>query len=74
VDIEGRIFSILVRRLKVQKLNWSFRLTLGLTISLLHSGHIYRIITNDVSDYINLLVRIAHIICNYPICMPCYGA
>jgi len=25
-------------------------------------------ITNDVSDYINLLVRIAHIICNQPIC------
>jgi len=24
-------------------------------------------ITNDVSDYINLLVRIAHIICNHPI-------
>jgi len=23
----------------------------------------YRMITNDVSDYINLLVRIAHIIC-----------
>jgi len=23
-------------------------------------------ITNDVSDYINLLVRIAHIICNHP--------
>jgi len=22
-------------------------------------------ITNDVSDYINLLVRIAHIICNH---------
>jgi len=24
------------------------------------------VITNHVSDYINLLVRIAHIICNYP--------
>jgi len=24
-------------------------------------------ITNDVSDYINLLVRIAHIICNRPL-------
>jgi len=24
-------------------------------------------ITNDVSDYINLLVRIAHIICNHPV-------
>jgi len=23
-------------------------------------------ITNNVSDYINLLVRIAHIICNHP--------
>jgi hypothetical protein len=27
----------------------------------------YRVITNDVSDYIDLLVRIAHIICNHPI-------
>jgi hypothetical protein len=26
----------------------------------------YGVITNDVSDYINLLVRIAHIICNHP--------
>jgi hypothetical protein len=26
----------------------------------------YRVITNDVSDYIHLLVRTAHIICNYP--------
>jgi putative NADPH-quinone reductase len=26
----------------------------------------YTLITNDVSDYINLLVRIAHIICNHP--------
>jgi hypothetical protein len=26
----------------------------------------YMVITNDVSDYINLLVRIAHIICNHP--------
>jgi hypothetical protein len=25
------------------------------------------VITNDVSDYINLLVRIAHIICNHPL-------
>jgi len=25
---------------------------------------IYGVITNDVSNYINLLVRIAHIICN----------
>jgi len=24
------------------------------------------VITNDVSDYIDLLVRIAHIICNHP--------
>jgi hypothetical protein len=24
------------------------------------------VITNDVSDYINLLVRIAHSICNHP--------
>jgi len=24
-------------------------------------------ITNDVNDYINLLVRIAHITCNHPI-------
>jgi len=27
----------------------------------------YGVITNDVSDYINLLVRIAHIICNHPL-------
>jgi len=27
---------------------------------------IYRVITNDVSDYINLLVRIVHITCNHP--------
>jgi len=27
----------------------------------------YRVITNDVSDYITLLVRIAHIICNPPL-------
>jgi hypothetical protein len=27
---------------------------------------IYRVITNDMSDYINLLVRIAHSICNHP--------
>jgi hypothetical protein len=26
----------------------------------------YGVITNDESDYINLLVRIAHIICNHP--------
>jgi hypothetical protein len=26
----------------------------------------YGAITNDVSDYINLSVRIAHIICNHP--------
>jgi hypothetical protein len=25
------------------------------------------VITNDVRDYINLLVRIAHIICNNPL-------
>jgi len=25
------------------------------------------VITNDVSDYINLLARIAHIICNQPL-------
>jgi len=24
-------------------------------------------ITNDVNDYIHLLVRIAHIICNHPV-------
>jgi hypothetical protein len=28
---------------------------------------IYGMITNDVSDYINLLVRIAHIICNHSV-------
>jgi len=27
----------------------------------------YGVITNDVSDYISLLVRIAHIICNHPL-------
>jgi hypothetical protein len=27
----------------------------------------YRMITNDVSDYVNVLVRIAYIICNHPI-------
>jgi len=27
----------------------------------------YGVITNDVSDYTNLLVRIAHIICNHPL-------
>jgi len=27
----------------------------------------YRMITNGVSDYIDLLVRIAHIICNHPV-------
>jgi hypothetical protein len=26
----------------------------------------YEVITKDVSDYINLLVIIAHIICNHP--------
>jgi hypothetical protein len=26
---------------------------------------VYEVIINDVSDYINLLVRIAHIICNH---------
>jgi len=26
------------------------------------------VITNDVSDYISLLVRTAHIICNHPVC------
>jgi len=25
------------------------------------------VITNNVSDYMNLLVRIAHIICNHPL-------
>jgi hypothetical protein len=25
------------------------------------------VVTDDASDYINLLVRIAHIICNHPI-------
>jgi hypothetical protein len=27
---------------------------------------VYRVITNDVSDDMKLLVRIAHIICNHP--------
>jgi hypothetical protein len=30
----------------------------------------YRVITNDVSDYINLLVSIAHIICNHTLYKP----
>jgi hypothetical protein len=29
------------------------------------AGGIYGVITNDVSDYIHVLVRIAHIICNH---------
>jgi len=29
---------------------------------------IYRVITNDVSVYVNSLVGIAHIICNHPVC------
>jgi len=29
---------------------------------------VIHVITNDVSDYINLLVRTAHIICNHPVC------
>jgi len=32
------------------------------------SAQMYGVITNDVSDYINLLVRITHIICNHPSC------
>jgi hypothetical protein len=28
---------------------------------------IHGVITNDVSDYVNLLVRIAYIICNHPL-------
>jgi len=31
------------------------------------------VITNDVSVYINLLVRIAHIICNHPLFQTMYG-
>jgi hypothetical protein len=27
---------------------------------------VHRVITNDVNDCINLLVRIAHIMCNHP--------
>jgi NAD-dependent oxidoreductase involved in siderophore biosynthesis len=27
----------------------------------------YEMITNDVNNYINLLVRIVHIICNHPL-------
>jgi hypothetical protein len=33
--------------------------------------YIYRMITNDVSDYIHLLVRIAHIICNHTFLCDC---
>jgi len=28
---------------------------------------IYRVITNDVNDYIDLLIRMAHIIYNHPV-------
>jgi len=30
-------------------------------------------ITNDVSDYINILVRIVHIICNHSVCATVKG-
>jgi len=30
------------------------------------------VITNDVSDYISLLIRIAHIICNQPFVNVCF--
>jgi hypothetical protein len=30
-----------------------------------NGGKEYTVITNDVNDYMNLLVRIAHIICNH---------
>jgi len=39
--------------------------------------NVYGVITNEVSDYINVLVRIAHIICKHPalcyttICVKC---
>jgi hypothetical protein len=31
----------------------------------------YGVIINDVSSYVNLLVRIAHIICNHPLYFIC---
>jgi len=34
---------------------------------------LYEVITNDVSDYINLLIRIAHIIYNHPILLTWLG-
>jgi hypothetical protein len=35
---------------------------------------LYGMITNSVSNYINLLVRIAHTICNHPLLLvPCSG-
>jgi hypothetical protein len=34
-------------------------------------SHLYGVITNNVSDYINLLVRIAHIICNHASFLQC---
>jgi uncharacterized membrane protein YpjA len=37
----------------------------GLTVALY--VYCFWVITNDVSDYINLLVRIVHIICNHPL-------
>jgi hypothetical protein len=36
--------------------------------------NIYGVITNDVSDYINLLVRIAHIIYNHSLLQLLYQA
>jgi hypothetical protein len=33
----------------------------------MEGGYKYGEITNDVIDYINLLVRIAHTICNHPL-------
>jgi len=30
---------------------------------------VYTVIANDVSDYMNLLLRIAHIICNHSLCL-----
>jgi hypothetical protein len=35
-------------------------------VALLSNSGMYGVITNDVSDYISLLVRIAHIICTHP--------
>jgi hypothetical protein len=45
---------------------WSLQVMKLLIMQSSSASH-YRVITNDVGDYITLLVRIAHIICNHPL-------